>query len=201
MRVAGASLVWSLSFWALACGSTAEPGAGTQLPAGGTRSDAAQGGSQSAAVGGKPASAGAGAPAASASGGAVPRGGAGGTKTASAGAGGSVAAGSGGRSEASGGSGGAAAPGEHFSFFVTSLEAMRELSGSQDGFGGDLRYGEADGLTGADKICREIAESSLPGAGQKTRFEDIQKALEDRYIPRQRQILGAKYPERTLSAR
>ncbi len=44
-------------------------------------------------------------------------------------------------------------------------------------------------------------EICLPGAGQKTRFEDIQKALEDRYIPRQRQILGAKYPERTLSAR
>ncbi|MDQ3000808.1 MAG: extracellular solute-binding protein [Fibrobacterota bacterium] len=41
----------------------------------------------------------------------------------------------------------------------------------------------------------------LPGAGQKTRFEDIQKALEERYIPRQRQILGAKYPARTLSVR
>ncbi len=27
---------------------------------------------------------------------------------------------------------------DRFSFFVTSLEAMRELSGSQDGFGGDL---------------------------------------------------------------
>jgi hypothetical protein len=54
-----------------------------------------------------------------------------------------------------------------FSFFVTSLEAMRRLSGSQNGFGGDLRYGEADGLTGADKICTEIAEYSMPGAGQK----------------------------------
>jgi hypothetical protein len=54
-----------------------------------------------------------------------------------------------------------------FSFFVTSLEAMRRLSGSQDGFGGDLRYGEADGLTGADKICAEIAEYSMEGAGQK----------------------------------
>jgi hypothetical protein len=54
-----------------------------------------------------------------------------------------------------------------FSFFVTSLAAMRMLSGSQDGFGGDLRHGEATGLAGADKICREIAEVSLPGAGAK----------------------------------
>ncbi|WNG41420.1 hypothetical protein F0U61_52800 [Archangium violaceum] len=60
-------------------------------------------------------------------------------------------------------------PGEppRFSFFVTSLEAMRELSGSQKGFGGDLRFGEATGLEGADKICRTIAEKALPGAGQK----------------------------------
>jgi len=55
----------------------------------------------------------------------------------------------------------------HFSFFVTSLEAMRRLSANQNGFGGDLRYGEADGLTGADKICTEIAETVMPGAGQK----------------------------------
>lgn len=41
----------------------------------------------------------------------------------------------------------------------------------------------------------------LPGSGQKTRFEDIQKALEDRYIPRQKQILGPKYPARVLSSR
>jgi hypothetical protein len=44
-------------------------------------------------------------------------------------------------------------------------------------------------------------ELCLPGATQKTRFEDIQKALEDRYIPRQRQILGAKYPANAISAR
>ncbi|ATB27871.1 hypothetical protein [Melittangium boletus] len=55
-----------------------------------------------------------------------------------------------------------------FSFFVTSIEAMRQLSGSANGFGGDLRFGEATGLEGADKICRTIAEMSLPGAGQKT---------------------------------
>jgi hypothetical protein len=54
-----------------------------------------------------------------------------------------------------------------FSFFVTSLAAMRKLSGSQDGFGGDLRYGEATGLAGADKICTEVAELSMPGSGAK----------------------------------
>jgi hypothetical protein len=54
-----------------------------------------------------------------------------------------------------------------FSFFVTSLEAMLELSGSPDGFGGDLRFGEASGLTGADKICTTVAEREMPGAGAK----------------------------------
>ncbi|HKP55932.1 MAG TPA: hypothetical protein VJV78_04405 [Polyangiales bacterium] len=56
---------------------------------------------------------------------------------------------------------------EHFSFFVTSYAALQRLSGSQSGFGGDLRYGEADGLSGADKICREIAEDSLASSGKK----------------------------------
>jgi hypothetical protein len=50
-----------------------------------------------------------------------------------------------------------------FSFFVTSLIALRELSGSQDGFGGDLRFGQADGLSGADEICRRISLRSKPG--------------------------------------
>jgi hypothetical protein len=54
-----------------------------------------------------------------------------------------------------------------FSFFVTSLGAMRRLSKNENGFGGDLRYGEATGLAGADKICTEIAESVMPGAGAK----------------------------------
>jgi hypothetical protein len=57
-----------------------------------------------------------------------------------------------------------------FSFFVTSLQAMQELSGNPSGFGGDLRFGETGpgaGLRGADKICATIAERSMPGAGQK----------------------------------
>lgn len=41
----------------------------------------------------------------------------------------------------------------------------------------------------------------LPGPGQKTRYEDVRKALDDRWIPRERQILGAKYPAKTLSSR
>jgi hypothetical protein len=47
-----------------------------------------------------------------------------------------------------------------FSFFVTSLARMRELSGSEDGFGGNL-----GGLEGADRICQDIAEKV--GAGHK----------------------------------
>jgi hypothetical protein len=57
---------------------------------------------------------------------------------------------------------------EYFSVFVTSLEAMQELSGSSDGFGGDLRHGGATtGLEGADNICTAIAEKSMPGSGVK----------------------------------
>src|SRR5689334_2112445 len=55
------------------------------------------------------------------------------------------------------------APAERFSFFVTSLAALRDLSGNADGFGGDLRFGQADGLAGADEICRQIAQRSMPG--------------------------------------
>jgi hypothetical protein len=57
-----------------------------------------------------------------------------------------------------------------FSFFVTSLKAMRDLSGNPLGFGGDLRYGETGtgaGLHGADKICAAVAERSLAGSGSR----------------------------------
>ena len=97
----------------------------------------------------------------------------------SAGAGGtSGAAGSGG-SAGTGGSGGTGTdagggtcmPGDggtsKFSFFATSLVAMRRVSGSEKGFGGDLRFGKADGLSGADEICRVIADYAFPGAGCK----------------------------------
>ena len=90
------------------------------------------------------------------------RGGAGGTAGSAAGAGGG----------GSGGSSGADCSGEgataQFSFFVTSLAGLRRLSGSEDGFGGDLRFGTQDGLSGADEICRQLAEASYEGAGCKT---------------------------------
>jgi hypothetical protein len=43
------------------------------------------------------------------------------------------------------------------------------LSKSEDGFGGDLKFGKADGLSGADEICRQLAEASLPGNGKTWR--------------------------------
>jgi hypothetical protein len=89
-----------------------------------------------------------------------------------AGAGGMAAAGVGGSTVAgTGGAGGSVAiPTEPFSFFVTSLVALQALSGNDQGFGGDLSYGETGegaGLRGADKLCTEIAERSMPGAGAK----------------------------------
>jgi hypothetical protein len=53
-----------------------------------------------------------------------------------------------------------------FSFFYTSLAAMRRLSESQNGFGGNLTFGTASGLEGADKICQSIAAGE--GFGSKT---------------------------------
>jgi hypothetical protein len=67
----------------------------------------------------------------------------------------------------SGGSAGGSSPTlQHFSFFVTSLAAIQNVSGSQSGFGGDLTFGETGagaGLRGADKICATIADRSMPG--------------------------------------
>jgi hypothetical protein len=111
-------------------------------------------------------------------------GGIGGTGGGKGGTGGDPTGGSGGTGGSAGGTGGVTpdaglqpdssvmadvgtATTEHFSFFLTSLVAMRRLAKSEKGFGGDLRYGQPDGLSGADKICTEIAESSMPGAGAK----------------------------------
>ncbi|HMA92313.1 MAG TPA: hypothetical protein VKP30_06485 [Polyangiaceae bacterium] len=70
-------------------------------------------------------------------------------------------------------SGGASSTGpattERFSFFVMSYAAIIDLSGSDEGFGGDLRYGQADGLAGADKICTEVAERGMPKNGKTWR--------------------------------
>lgn len=59
---------------------------------------------------------------------------------------------------------------DRFSFFVTSYKAIQALSGSQNGFGGNLTFGETGpgaGLRGADKICAAIAERSMPGSSAK----------------------------------
>jgi hypothetical protein len=89
-----------------------------------------------------------------------------------AGSGGTSGGGSGGSAGASGGDagGGEAGPapsGDKFSFFVTSLAGLQKLSKNEKGFGGDLRYGQNDGISGADKICTELAEASMPGSGAK----------------------------------
>ncbi len=90
--------------------------------------------------------------------------------TAGSGGRGGASAGSGGRGGATAGTTGAGGSLPRFSFFVTSVGALRMLSGSQNGFGGDLRFGETGdgaGLRGADKICTTIAEMSMPGSGAK----------------------------------
>lgn len=141
--------------WLVACGDGSSPGSAPSQSNGGGGSSSsagtAPGGSSNASAGSSSAG--------SSSAGASGLGGAGGGTAGSAGNGGS--------------GGGAATPStEKFSFFVTSLRAMQQLSGSDDGFGGDLRFGETGdgaGLKGADKICTTIAETSMPGNGKTWR--------------------------------
>ncbi|MBN1606743.1 MAG: hypothetical protein JW940_08920 [Polyangiaceae bacterium] len=131
-------------------------GQGGRTGAGGAAAgDAATGGS----VAGGAASGGS----SSATGGSDTGGRAGGTDTGGRATGGSATGGSAAGGAATGGSGtGGASDCQPFSFFVTSYEAIKRESGSDDGFGGDL-----GGLAGADEICRKIAEFVLPCAGQK----------------------------------
>jgi hypothetical protein len=128
----------------------------------------AEGGSGTGSGGSSPNTAGA--SAAGISGSSSPAGGeasSGAAGTTAGGASGSSSNGSAGMS----GSGGAPNPAlEKFSFFVTSLASILEVSGSEEGFGGDLRFGEEGegaGLRGADKICKAVAELGMPGAGAK----------------------------------
>ena len=153
-----------------AAGRTASAGGGGKAAAAGSSAGASNGtgtgtaGSSAAAAGSSAGTAG------SSAGPAGP--------VASAGTSGSVAgAGTAGAAGASGAgtAGNTAAAGsgstsdlDPFSFFVTSLVAMQKLSNDQNGFGGDLRFGKADGLSGADEICRQIAETSMPGSSAKT---------------------------------
>lgn len=108
----------------------------------------------------------------SASGGSAGTGGALGTGGGS-GSGGSA----GGSAGASGSGGGGAVSTEKFSFFVTSMKSMLALAKAKDpnaneGFGGDLTYGEVGpgaGLRGADKICAAVAELGMPGNNKRWR--------------------------------
>ena len=57
----------------------------------------------------------------------------------------------------------AAFPFDRFSFFVTSMVALQELSGNPLGVGGDLTLGETGpgaGLRVADQICGPLAKRS-----------------------------------------
>jgi hypothetical protein len=92
------------------------------------------------------------------------------TPGASGGTGVAGSTGSSGSSSRAGAAGSEASGTTKFSFFVTSWAALQRVSGSADGFGGDLRHGETGagaGLRGADKICSAIAETSMPGSGSK----------------------------------
>jgi len=79
------------------------------------------------------------------------------------------AAGASGSASAAGAGGGGSPSSVKFSFFVTSMAALQAVSGNQNGFGGDLSFGETGpgaGLRGADKICTAVAERGLAGNGK-----------------------------------
>lgn len=137
-------------------GGATTGGTATGGVAGATTGGASSGGASGATSGGK------------SSGGAATSGGAGGATGGGKSTGGAATTGGSATSGgATGTGGGGGSTGAKFSFFVTSLDAMRTLSKSENGFGGDLRFGEATGLAGADKICTTIAEKSMPGSGAK----------------------------------
>jgi hypothetical protein len=158
LRDVGAASVVVTVALTFGCGDDTPGGGGSAGSAGGPVSGAGSGsvaGAAGAGVSGAP-----GASGASAVGG-------------SGGAGGSGVAGGSGTSGSAGtaGAGGAANPAlEKFSFFLTSLASIKKVSNSEEGFGGDLTFGETGegaGLRGADKICKAIAELGMPGAGAK----------------------------------
>lgn len=83
--------------------------------------------------------------------------------------GGSSTSGGAGNATGAGGSTSGNPTATKFSFFMASQAGMTRLAGNAKGFGGDLRFGKVDGLTGADEICRQLAETSLPGNGKTWR--------------------------------
>jgi hypothetical protein len=170
-----ATLAGMLGAMAGACGSSGPPKTGSTGAAGAAGSTSAAGsGGGSGGVAGSSTGGGGGASAGASGAGA---GGAAGTGP--VGNGGAVGT-DGGHADAAGKDGPADGPAgsdggapetaaARFSFFVTSQVAMGRLAGNQNGFGGDLRFGKADGLAGGDEICRRLAETSMPNNGKTWR--------------------------------
>jgi hypothetical protein len=152
---------------AAACGCLAAPGCGDdatpeddagQTQEGANGADAAQSFPKDGGAGGGSAGGG------SADGGGTSGSGADGGGT----SGGSADGGSAGGTDAGSG-GGTGGTTERFSFFMASQAGLGRLAGKPNGFGGDLRFGKPDGLSGADEICRQLAEASMPGNGKTWR--------------------------------
>jgi hypothetical protein len=145
---------------------TGERDAGSTQPSGGSQNDAgsssAQGGGMQGGGGTATSDAG-GASGTTDGGGSAERDGGG---SASGDGGGGAERDGGGSASGDGGGDGSK---ERFSFFMASQAGMIKLSGNKDGFGGDLRFGKADGLSGADEICKQLAETSMPGNGKTWR--------------------------------
>jgi hypothetical protein len=146
-------------------GKAGSAGAGAAAGSGGTGATGGVGGS--AGTGGAPGSSGSGGAAGTGTAGASGKGGADG----GSGAGGSAGANDAGKEGggAMDGGGNTGDGGARFSFFMTSLASLRQLSGNQNGFGGDLRFGKTNGLDGADEICRQVADIGMPGNGKTWR--------------------------------
>ena len=186
-KIASLGASWGLAF-IMACGPLSEddrPGTSTgrSSSVGSGGSSGSAGSSNSTSVGTSGSSGQGGSASTTGSAGAsattVGSGGSGGSGTGGGGGvAGSSAGGSGGNAGV-GGSGGSAVDAgadaksdasvatTNFSFFVVSMKALQMLSGNNNGFGGNLTFGQANGLAGADEICRRAAEMGMAGAGSK----------------------------------
>jgi hypothetical protein len=141
---------------------------------GGSASGGAAGGGSASGGAAGGGSASGGAAGGGSAGGSRPDGGAGGGNAGGAGADSGTTGGAGpdGGSTSDAGTGGGTGGGgtkARFSFFMTSQAGLGRLAGDPDGFGGDLRFGKPDGLSGADEICKQLAEASMPGNGKTWR--------------------------------
>jgi len=149
----------------LGCGGSTTPPAGAHAGTfSGVGAMVSSGAGAFAGLGGRAGTANGGGLASSAGSGVLPSAGSAGKSNVAGG--GAAASGGAGSSDGAAGSG---AAGPRFSFFLTSQAGLVRLSGNALGFGGDLRFGKADGLAGADEICRQLAETSMPSNGKTWR--------------------------------